>query len=344
MTLKRSAIALVGIMFILLLGNQAAWADNPFGIMLQPLPNEGPELALARARGLGIAWIRPPDVYANHWSAKAACPLCTLYRNSGLNLALVVKAQGQDWPTRRPSSPPADIEGYKTALSGLLDAWKPTLVIVEAGENDPSTLVNSGPDHAGYLQELNAACAVAHAKKMFCANGGLSSRSVAAAFWLDLLGKGQPDQACDFARRVFYTESDPDAGQALCIYQKAGEVPESWKAPVLAEADRLLAQYKTSPIDVVNFHWFIHDARALSQMVDFITRVTGKPVVSSETGQWSWDAAQIHVRPLLRAAFAAQMQMMIWYSVESPNTVSLFGPDGLLRPNGWEFQRQLRGK
>lgn len=121
-------------------------------------------------------------------------------------------------------------------------------------------------------------------------------------------------------------------------------MPDAVKGPILADADRLMALYRSAPLDVVNFHWFIHDARALSQMVEYVTSATGKPVVSSEMGQWSWDAAQAHVRPLLRAAFAAQMQMVIWYSVESDNTAALFGGDGLLRPTGWEFQRQLRGK
>jgi len=338
----RRVFALIGLI-LLACGHASARADNPYGVMIQPLPNEGQDLALARARGLGVAWLRPPDVFLNHWNAHAPCPFCTLYRGTGLNLALVVKAQGQDWPSHRPSAPPADINGYKGSLDSLLEAWQPRLVVVEGGENDPSSLVNSGADHAAYLRELEAACQVAHSKRMFCTNGGLSSRSVAAAFWLDLLTKDAA-QACDFAKRAFYTETDPDAGKALCAYQKPEDVPESWKVPVLADADKLLAQYRNEPIDVINFHWFIHDARALSQVSDYVTRTTNKPAVSSETGQWSWDAAQMHVRPILRAAIASQMQMQIWYSIETANTASLFGPDGLLRPTGWEFQRQIRGK
>lgn len=321
-----------------------ARADNPFGVMLTPLPGESPDMTLARARGLGVDWIRPPDLYLDHWRADAPCPLCSLYRNSGLRLALVVKAQGQDWPVHKPSSPPSDIRAYQAALGAALDAWKPVLVIVEDGENEAATLENPGDHYADYLREMNAACAVAHARKMFCTNGGLSSRSVAAAYWLSLLERGQADQACDFAKRTFYGEKDNQAGQSLCAYHRPEDVPAPLRHQILADADQLLALYRGGPLDVVNFHWFIRDARALSQMVEYITSVTGKPVVSSEMGQWNWDAAPAHVRPLLRAAFAAQMQMVIWYSIESANTASLFGPDGLLRPTGWEFQRQLRGK
>jgi len=332
---------------LLVLGWEAttpAKADNPFGVILGPLPGEGLDMTLARARGLGITWLRPPDVYLSHWNPKAPCPTCLQYRNSGLRLALVVRAQGQDWPSYKPSSPPSDLGGYKASLDSLLDVWKPILVVVEAGENSAAALSNPGTDYAAYLSELDAACAVAHAHKMFCTNGGLSSRSVAAAYWLDLLARGQTDQACDFARRVFYSEKDPFAGQALCAYQTPQSVPDAVKGPILADADKLLARYRSSPIDVVNFHWFIHDARALSQMVDYVSNITGKRVVSSEMGQWNWDAAPAHVRPLLRAAFAAQMQMVLWYSIESDNTASLFGSDGLLRPAGWEFQHQMRGK
>lgn len=338
----RRVIALIGLILLAAAGPARAYY-NPYGVMVQPLANESPDMALARARGLGVAWLRPPDVYLSRWSANAPCPLCALYRDSGLNLALVVRAQGQDWPTHRPSSPPTDLAAYQSALGGLLDAWRPRLLIVEESENDPSSLGNVGPDHDAYLRELNAACAVAHARRMFCTNGGLSSRSAAAALWLDLLSKGDTAKACDFAVRVFYTEDDPDAGKALCAYKTPAEVPQSWRTTVLAEADRLLARYRDTPIDVVNFHWFIHDAQALSQAVEFVTRVTGKPAVSSEAGQWTWDAAPGHVRPILRAAMAAQMQMLIWYSVETDNTASLFGSDGLLRPAGWEYQRQLRG-
>lgn len=319
-------------------------ADNPFGVMLWPQQGETLDMTLARARGLGIAWYRPGAIILDHWQSSGTCPLCAYYQHADLRLALVVRNSGQDQPSHRPSTPPTDLAAYKKSLGEVLDSWKPMLLVVETEENDPASLSGTGGDFASYGRELEAACAVAHAHKGYCTNGGLTSRSIASAVWLDFLQRGQGEQACDFAKRVFYTEDNAEAGAALCAYKTIEAVPPQVKAQALTGADRLLALYRTAAIDVVNFHWFIHDARALSQTVDYVSKITGKPAVSSEMGQWRWDASPAHVRPLLRAAFAAQMQLVIWYSIEGPSTASLFESDGRLRPAGWEFQRQMRGK
>ena len=50
------------VLFVLLLlfqGCRPALADNPYGVMLWS-NGEDPALLLARARGLGVAWYRPP--------------------------------------------------------------------------------------------------------------------------------------------------------------------------------------------------------------------------------------------------------------------------------------------
>jgi len=339
MMLRRLLTAL----FLMLLATGAARADNPFGIIVGS-PAETADIVLARARGLGIAWYRPPAVFLNRWNPAAPCPLCAFYAGSGIRLALTVHGNGSDWPTHKPSTPPEDLAAYKTGLTSLLGAWKPALLVVENQENDPSAFVDSSGNFAGYIKQLDAACAVSHAKGIACANGGLTSRSVAAATWYDFLQRNLPDAACDYAKKAFYTEDDPEAGAPLCRYRRAEDVPATIRDPFLNHAPELLAQYKALPLDAVNFHWYVHDASALSQTVDYLRRATGKQVMCGEMGQWRWDAAPAHVRPLLRAAFASQMAVVIWYSVEGPFTSSLFEPDGRLRPAGWEFQRQLRGK
>ncbi len=327
---------------MLLVAAAPARADNPFGVMLWPQQGDGLEMTLARARGLGVAWFRPPTLYLDRWDG--TCPDCGLYVRSGLKLALVVRNGGEDQPTRRPAVVPADLAAYRARLAKVLEAWHPAVLVVEASENDPQALTGLGDDFSGYIAELGAACAVAHAHGAYCTNGGLTSTSIAAAAWLDLLRRGLPDQACDFAKRAFYVRGNPDAGAPLCTYRRRADVPPRVAAAALAGAGRLLALYRGAAIDVVNVHWFIHDARALSQTVDFVQRTTGKPVVSTEIGQWRWDADPNNVRPLLRAAFAADMKLVIWYSLENGHTASLFEPDGRLRPAGWEFQRQMWGK
>jgi len=218
------------------------------------------------------------------------------------------------------------------------------LLVVEDEENSPALFADPSPDFQGYAKELATACAAAHLRQTSCTNGGLASASVAALTWLDFLERGKTAEACDYARGAFYTDDDPQAGASFCKYKTVAELPAEFKARLLRGADRLLALYKTAPIDMVNFHWYIHDARALDQTIEFLGRVTGKPVACTEMGQWRWDADPTRVRPLLRAAFASQMKVVIWYSIDNANATSLFEPDGRLRPNGWEFQRQMRGR
>jgi hypothetical protein len=121
-------------------------------------------------------------------------------------------------------------------------------------------------------------------------------------------------------------------------------VPDSLLHELLQNADLLLPVYRASPIDAVNIHWYGGDANALAQTIGVIERLVGKPVMSNEIGQRRTDADPAHVRPLLRAAFAGRMKLAIWYSVDSEDSVSLFEPDGRLRPAGEEFAHQMSGR
>ncbi len=94
---------------------------------------------------------------------------------------------------------------------------------------------------------------------------------------------------------------------------------------------------------MVNFHWFGGDSRAFAEVANYLSHATGKPAMTNEFGQRKGAADPQQVRPLLRAAIAETMPLAIWYSIDTADTVSLFGPDGRLRATGWEFQRQLSG-
>lgn len=313
----------------------AARADNPFGVMLFPNPGEGLDLMLARARGLGIDWFRPPTISIEDWPGDGACPACGAYFKSGLRLAIAVRATGEASESA-PSRPPANLDAFSKTLASAIAAWHPAFVAVEGSENDPRLYKAPGDLVAAYGAELSAACAVAHAAKAACANGGLTGISAAALLWWAALADGDADRACEFAQRAL-------PGRELCAYRKAAEVPAQVKAQLIGSADRLLALYRSAPIDTVNFHWFGTDARAFAETADYLAKVTGKPVVSNEIGLRRGADDPALVRPLLRAARAEGLRLAIWYSLDTADTVSLFGRDGRLRPTGWEFQRQLSG-
>ncbi|MTJ80697.1 MAG: hypothetical protein F8N37_06745 [Telmatospirillum sp.] len=330
----------------LLPGTQAR-ADNPFGLMLWPNGHQDLPFVAARARGLGVAWFRPPAVVLDHWQKPAGCPACEAPARAGLKVALTVRNDGRDHPPRRPSQPPSDWDAFRGTLTGVIEAWKPALLVVENEENNPQSY-KAGPTPedlaVAYGKELEQACAVAHAHAIACANGGLSGDAAAGYTWLALLQLGQTEKACSFARKAFYTEEDRNAGAALCAYRTTASVPADVRTALLRGADVLIPVYARAPIDRVNIHWYGRDADAFAIVADILVRATGKPVMSNEIGQWRWDSNPVSVRPLLRAAFASGVNPAIWYSLDTASTVSLLNEDGSLRPAGEEFVRQMSGR
>lgn len=325
----------------------SAWADNPFGVMLWPSGSDDLSLVAARAKGLGVGWLRPPAVFIDRWRIGIPCPVCVEPARAGLDVVLTVRNGGRDYAPRHPSTAPTDLEGYKRTLASILDSWKPRILVVENEENNPLFYrggASSAETIAAYGRELTAACGIAHARGIACANGGLSSDAVAALTWLAMLERGTPEAACNFAKRAFSREDARQAGESLCRYQTTAEVPADLKTALLHDGDRLLTLYKSAPIDMVNLHWFGHDATVFVNVADVLSHASGKPVMSNEIGQWRWDADPIYVRPLLRAAFAAGVNPAVWFSIDTPSTLSLFNEDGSLRQTGREFAHQMSGR
>jgi len=312
-----------------------AVADNPYGVMLFPNPGEDVGLALARARGLGVTWFRPPTIDLEAWKIGTRCGQCAAYLRSGLKLAIAVRNTGEA-SDRQPSRPPADVAAFRKSFAAVLAAWHPSLVAVESEENSPTAFDGVAKPVQAYAAELAAACAVAHEAKVACTNGGLTGDAAAGLAWLGFLAAGKPDRACDFAKRAL-------PGEKLCAFRAREEVPAALRDRMIGIAEPLVQLYREADIDAVNFHWFGADSRAFAETAEFLAGATGKPAITNEFGQRRGAADPDAVRPLLRAALAEGVRVAIWYSVDTVATVSLFGPDGRLRPSGWEFQRQLSG-
>lgn len=313
----------------------AAHAANPYGVMLFPNPGEDYALTLARARGLGVTWFRPPTIALKRWEAGKPCATCTIFARSGLALAITVRNVA-DPSGQETSHPPADPEAFRKSLDSVVTAWSPTLVAVESEENAAASYDGGADGPKAYLAELNIACAVAHAHRTLCTNGGLTSQGAATVTWLGFLAAGQADRACDFAKRAL-------PGEDLCGYKKVAEIPQALRQRLAGTAEALVDAYRTAPIDMVNFHWFGKDTQAFAETAEYLAHATGKPAATNELGLRRNAADPQLVRPLLRAVVAEGLRVAIWYSVDTTDTVSLFGRDGLLRPTGWEFQRQLSG-
>ena len=328
-----------------------AYADNPYGLMLWPDHGRSLSIVAAEAVALGVAWFRPPAQFVDRIAADPRCTDCRDLQRLPLSLVVTLRNGGRDSLPRRPSGPPQDIAAYKRAVGTLLDTWHPAILVVENEENEPasytdglSTMVwdSGGKTAEAYGRELAAACEVAHARGVACANGGLSSEAAAAVAWFAQFDQSQA-AACAFAKLAFYTERDPNAGTALCAYRTAAEVPATTRAAMLRNSEALIAVYRSAPIDFVNFHWYGRDAVALAKTVDALHAATGKPVMSNEMGLHPWDADPSNIRPLLRAALAMRMKTAIWFSVDTATAISLFDTDSRLRPIGQEFAHQVSG-
>jgi hypothetical protein len=340
------------LLVLTLLTAAAARADNPYGLMLWPKDDRDLGTAAARAAALGVAWYRPPTLFIDRWRATSDCTPCRDLSKVGLKLAITVRNGGRESLPRRPSTPPADLAAFEAGIATILALWRPDLLVVEDEENEPLRYADgqapgvwdSGSGTARlYRRELDSACRQAHANHLSCSNGGLSYAAAAGLTWLTLLNEGKSTQACDYARRSF---GDPEMGidaTSLCRIQEIGKVPAVLRGRLLRNADQLLPVYRDSAIDAVNFHWYGTDAVALTLTIDVLQRLVGKPAITNEIGQRKDFADPGHVRPLLRAAFAGHMQLVVWYSVDGVDSLSLFDRDGSLRPSGEQFQHQMSG-
>jgi hypothetical protein len=309
--------------------------NNPYGVMMFPNPGEDFDLVLARARGLGVSWYRPPTIALLHWMIGAPCPVCAVYGRSGLKLAVTIRNTGDPY-AQQPSPPPDDLSKFQKSTASIVATMRPSIVAIENEENSPVFYAGGADWGHTYAGELSAGCAAAHEYHIACTNGGLTGEAAAALTWLSYLEHGQPDRACDFAQRALPREK-------LCDYHAASDVPAALKQRLIGPAGVLLNLYRTLPLDYVNFHWFGADSRAFAETAAFLAQATGKWAITNEFGQLRNEADPKLVRPLLRAVVAETMPLAIWYSVDTAETESLFGKDGRLRPTGWEFQRQLSG-
>lgn len=323
------------ILLLMIAPMMAARADNPFGVMLWPAPGQDFTLMAARAGALGVVWFRPPTLYVDRWKADANCAACKALAKSGLSLVLTVRNAGRDSAPRSPSSPPLDFPAYSATLAAMIEQWHPAMLVVEEEENRLYRYAGTAQD---YHLELEAACKVAHAHGIRCSNGGLSYEAATGLTWYRLLQDGKADIACDYARRAFY-----ERFEKLCGFRRADQVPTDLRERLLANGDGLIPYYRQSPIDAVNFHWNGGDAAALSQTIDALSRLTGKPVMSNELSLRRTDSDPSHVRPLMRAAMAGGMKLAVWYSYDGEDSVSLFDEAGRLRPAGQEFVHQMSG-
>ncbi|MBI3098284.1 MAG: hypothetical protein HYY93_08600 [Planctomycetes bacterium] len=299
---------------------------HPFGLLLSGRDVKEKTL---RARAVGARYYRTVQaVFTGAWKGRSE--ECEAAREAGLELVLTVR-NGDGGG--KPSGPPADIEAYRRRVGEILDACKPSLLVVENEENSKALFYTGTPEE--YHRQLAAAAEVAHAREIKCANGGLVSDLVAILVAEAMIARGEVEKG-----EALLTRSLNERGNVkrLRTTEKYREQRERGTA--------LLAGYKAAGIDYVNFHWYNADPADLGEAVKCLRETTGLPVISNELGQQkNEDPAQ--VRAIMGKIVELELPVAIWFSIDVPDHAqarALFNEDGSLRPNGEAYRDFLKEK
>ena len=279
----------------------------------------GTEERVQLVRQLGARSFRPNSVIVQDW--QGVCAECDAARQAGLELILTVRHDGG---VLQASTPPDDLDAYAQTLGMILDAVRPTLLVVENEEN--SSLFFSGtPEEYGAV--LRVACDTAHARGIPCANGGLVSKLVALLVYDHYLEAGDTVRAQAFADRAFAADEQ-------------GELDSPRAQDQIQKGRALLQIYPASGVDYINFHWYIADPMALTEAVRFLSLETGLPAMTNEIGQH--DRSPESVRDLMATVVQLELPYAVWFSIDAPQAQSLIEPDGTPRDSGLAFQEFIR--
>lgn len=301
---------------------------NPFGVMVSAQGLDVSE-RIAAAKELGAVYFRPNSVFVSSWNG--TCADCTAATNAELKLILTVRNNGGQ---QKPTTPPTDLNAYKKSIASIIDALKPTILVIENEENSETLFYAGTPQQ--YHQELRAACEVAHSKKIKCTNGGLVS-SLVALLVADSYNKaGQKDKATDYLKRTL--------GSKLAEQFGTGDPQRVFQNPkAKQQIDKglaLLSGYKAAGADYVNFHWYIADIPALGEAVDYLKKATGLPVMTNEVGQQKTEDSK-QVTAVMQKIKDLRLPYAAWFSIDIPGygqARGLVDGNGNLRPNGQAFK------
>lgn len=275
------------------------------------------------ARELGVEYLRSSAVFVESWDGD--CPECPTVHDAGLEFVLTIRNSSV---VTQPASPPADLEAYGQRVRRILGRYRPALLVVESEENTRKFFTGTAEE---YGEQLRAACEVAHAMDIPCANGGLLSGSVAWLVYQQYVDAGEPDEAMSFAQRAF------EPWQMNRLRSAGG--PE-WIQARAREVGEFLATYGPAGADFVNFHWYVADPAALAEAVQYLREATGLPAITNEIGQRDLDPGT--TTNVLTGVRDLGLPFAVWFAIDATLARALVEPDGTLRETGEAFRSFVR--
>jgi hypothetical protein len=278
---------------------------------------------------------------------------------NGIQTQLTIKATAGK--QTQPIDTPEEQAAFRSGLSALLDQYKTPLLSVE---NEPTADIFYGGTPDQYLTELRIAVDVARAHGVRVTDGGIPWETISLVAW-NYIRKTRGTAAADaYIQTVF--RGGATAWMARDLTGVAANDPDPYSHLSRAaprqnwiDAEYLLSQYGTAPgdvpLDYVNFHWYVlddfggyktsgyTDAQALTDTIEAIKAITGRPVVTNEFGQHGTTpeavSGNLHV-----VLDQEKLPFVIWFDADGIPAHGLFDPAlgvGHLRTSGMTFKGTL---
>ena len=215
---------------------------------------------------------------------------------------------------------------YEKDLISTLAVYtvNPAVAVIE--NEEANRLYYSGTAQQ-YINQLSTAISVMHARGIKVTNGGITNPALNYLVYQDFINQGKYDSAQHF--------------QILTgLKPKARTVQERG-----AFTDTLLQAYSMMDLDYVNFHWkgTSPDTEALKEVIAYLKKRTGKPVISNEFGQFDTDTKTIEA--MLQRATDDDFPYVIWYSPDEhagKQDTPLQHSNQSLTPNGAAYKSYLQ--
>ena len=209
----------------------------------------------------------------------------------------------------------------KNTLAGF--AVMPAVAVIE--NEEANVLYHSG-NAQEYINQLNAAIEVMHTYGIKVANGGITDRGLNYLVYQDFIRQGKYDSAEQFRKLTHLVPQNP-------MTQDRG-----------AYVNTLLQAYARMDLDYVNFHWkgTSPDILALTEVIAYLKKVTHKPIISNELGQFDKDPNTLTT--LIQACTDAGFPYIVWYSPDENagrRDTPLQHGDASLTPSGAAYQHYL---
>jgi hypothetical protein len=322
----------------------SAFGQTDIGISLAGF-GKSSQQRIEVAKQLGASWYRPTPVLLGE--SEPICPDCRLANSAGMKLAVVVRNGGANG---KASSGVGDEAVFKKKLRGVLEQYKPDLLIVEDEPDNQKESFSGTAEEYG--AELKAACEVSHSMNVRCANGGLSSKA-AAGLVIDQRWKTDRIDAAKFANTIEFTRAsghDPlnivvkTVGEGKSDLDAIVGAAEKYLSQNRAEIDRaraFAAVVDASGADYFNFHWLELKPDVLSKVADVLHEISKRPLMSDEVGQRSDRAFETGEK--IRVLLDNGVRPVIWAAADGKDgVVGLVDGKGKLRPTAAAFQREAQ--